>query len=493
MIAQAAKIVFQLGALVILARLLPPRAFGLIAMTASINAVLDIVKELGLSSATIQKQDISQDQVSLLFWINAGAGVGIAALLFLLAPTLAKFYHEPAITEITRTLAVGFVISGLSIQHWALLRRQMRFMATALLDNGADVTSLALAVAIALDGGGYWALVAQRLIQPSIVLIGSWYLCKWRPGRPRKAEGAAVLLRLGGALTLSNVFFAFSRSIDQVFVGWLWGPVQLGFYERAAKLALTPLLNIQIPIYSVGMPVLSRLVNEPEQYRRGFNVLLQTLSMFLVPAAILVAVSSRWVVDILFGQEWGGIEHLVGWFAMAAAVQPLATATSLLFLSQNRANEVVRASMIDAGLCVASFLIGLPFGITAVAASFAVVAVVVRTPVTFWLVSRRGAVTLGDLWSSVYPGLVAGSVVAVLCWRARITLEALAFKAVGGTTILFVLAAAASLTVYFILPKSRAILLRGFVNGSMRQDAERGMKSANLAPGSENCRIPEIQ
>src|SRR3954469_9602329 len=172
--AQMVRVLGQMGTLVVLARLLPPQAFGLLAMVAAIGLVLDLVKEFGLSSATIQKSDITHAQVSALFWVNAGVGAALAALLFLAAPLIAEFYGQPELEDIARWLAVGFVASGLTVQHWALLRRQMRFGAIAGMETAADLASFAAAIALAVAGWGYWALVVQRLIPPIVLLFASW-------------------------------------------------------------------------------------------------------------------------------------------------------------------------------------------------------------------------------------------------------------------------------------------------------------------------------
>ena len=178
--AQAIRVLGQVATLVVLARLLPPSAFGLLAMVASLGAILDLVKEFGLSAATIQKPGISHAQVSALFWINAAAGALLGAGLVLAAPLLARFYGQPDLEAVTEWLALGFVLSGLTVQHWALLRRQMRFGAIAGLETAADVASFAVAIALALAGKGYWALVAQRLVAPALLLAGSWMVCRWR-------------------------------------------------------------------------------------------------------------------------------------------------------------------------------------------------------------------------------------------------------------------------------------------------------------------------
>jgi PST family polysaccharide transporter len=238
--AQVVRMLGQMATLVVLARLLPPSAFGLLAMVAAIGLVLDLVKEFGLSAATIQKADITQAQISALFWINTGIGAALGLLLFLAAPLIAHFYGQPELEGIARWLALGFAASGLTVQHWALLRRQMRFGAIAGMETVADLASFAAAIALACAGAGYWALVVQRLIPPILLLVASWTFCRWRPARPARAAGVAPLLGYGAGITGGQLSVAFARSVDQILIGWLWGPAVLGLYERTTRLLLMP-------------------------------------------------------------------------------------------------------------------------------------------------------------------------------------------------------------------------------------------------------------
>jgi PST family polysaccharide transporter len=317
--AQGIRVLGQGATLVVLARLLPPSAFGLLAMVASLGAMLDLVKEFGLSAATIQKPVISQAQVSLLFWINAAAGATLGAALLMSAPLLARFYGQPDLEAVTEWLALGFVLSGLTVQHWALLRRQMRFGAIAGLETAADIASFAVAIALALAGKGYWALVAQRLVSPALLLAGSWIVCRWRPARPMRAEGIGELLRFGGSVTVSGLALALARSVDQILIGWLWGPAMLGLYERTTRLVLLPVNTINAPVYAAGMPALSRLVDQPARYRSMFRQIMQKLALLTMPVFAIAAVLADWVVVILFGPAWAQAIPLVALFSVSAA------------------------------------------------------------------------------------------------------------------------------------------------------------------------------
>jgi len=418
--AQMVRVLGQMATLVVLARLLPPQAFGLLAMVAAIGLVLDLIKEFGLSSATIQRSDITHAQVSALFWINAGVGAVLAALLFVTAPLIADFYREPELEGIARWLALGFVASGLTVQHWALLRRQMRFKAIAGMETTADLASFAAAIALAWHGAGYWALVVQRLIPPILLLLASWAICRWRPSRPGRAAGVRALLGFGASVTGSQLSTAFARSVDQILIGWLWGPAVLGLYERTTRLLLVPINTINAPVYAAAMPALSRLVDDPARYRSMFCQVMQKLGLLTMPLFALAAVTADWVVDILFGPAWHQAIPLVALFSVSATFLPVLMAVGLLFLTQARTTDMLRATGLDAVISVTAIVAGLPWGVTGVAASIALVGVLVRTPLAFWLAARRGPVGVGAVWRAIAPPASIALAIAAIVGSLRV-------------------------------------------------------------------------
>jgi PST family polysaccharide transporter len=417
--AQAVRVVGQLVTLVLLVRLLPPAAFGLLAMVASLAAILDLLKEFGLSAATIQKEGISHAQVSALFWINAGVGALLGSGLLLGAPLLARFYGQAELEPVAEWLALGFVMSGLTVQHWALLRRQMRFGAIAGLETTADLVGFAVAIALAFAGWGYWALVAQRLVTPGCLMTGSWMVCRWRPAGPGRIEGLRELLQFGGSVTLSGLATALARSVDQILIGWLWGPTVLGLYERTTRLVLLPINNINAPVYAAGMPALSRLVGRPDRYRSMFRQIMQKLALLTMPAFTIAAVVADWLVRILFGPAWEQATPLVALFSLTAAYLPVLIAVSLLYMTQARTGELVRATLVDGILCVISILAGLPWGVVGVAASIAVGGFVVRLPIAFWLAGRRGPVGVRHILTAIAPAATAAVIAAAAVWLMR--------------------------------------------------------------------------
>jgi PST family polysaccharide transporter len=289
----------------------------------------------------------------------------------------------------------------------------MRFTAIAGMETAADLAGFAVAIGLALWGAGYWALVAQRLVSPLLLMLASWAICRWRPSRPAGAPGLRDLLGFGAGVTGSGLAVAFSRSIDQILIGWLWGAAVLGLYERTTRLLLLPVNTINAPVYAAAMPALSRLNDDPARYRSMFCQVTQKLGLLTMPAFALCAVSSDWVVAILLGPSWIEAVPLVALFSVSAIYLPVLMSVGLLYMTHARTREMLRATVIDALLCVASITAGLPWGVVGVAASLAVVGLTVRLPMAFFLSTRRGPVSLGQLWRSVLPPLSTAVAVAL--------------------------------------------------------------------------------
>jgi PST family polysaccharide transporter len=278
---------------------------------------------------------------------------------------------------------------------------------------------MATAVMAALAGAGFWALVAQRLVYCTAVLLATWITSGWRPGWPRRCPGLKSLLVFGGSVTGNGIINALGRSVDQVLIGWYWGALPLGFYERAYKLLMNPVNTVTTPIYSVGMPALSRLHGDPERYRRAYVSLSEKLAMVTVPAAALTVVAADWIVLLLLGPQWHDSAPIVAWLGVAAALAPVAVTTGLLFVTQDRALELLKVGTLNSIVIIVSILIGLPFGPVGVAASFALGSTFVRVPMCFWLAGRKGPVTAADLFGSVAPSAIAGCAVYATVFAFR--------------------------------------------------------------------------
>src|SRR5207253_6551164 len=184
--AQAAQFFLNLVYVMVLARLLVPQEFGLVAMVTTVTGFLRIFQDAGLSMATVQRQEITHAQVSNLFWVNVAVGGVTTLLVAASAPAVAWFYREPRLVGITLVLSITFVLASSAVQHIALLNRQMRFKVIAVIDIVSMFVGYLIGIGMAVSGYGYWALVGTSVTQVTIKLILTWSVSRWRPRLPSR-------------------------------------------------------------------------------------------------------------------------------------------------------------------------------------------------------------------------------------------------------------------------------------------------------------------
>jgi O-antigen/teichoic acid export membrane protein len=226
--AQAANFFLRLGSLMVLARLLDPKDFGLVGMVTAFTGVLTLFRDFGLSSAAIQRANVTDEQISTLFWINLCVGVILGILSVALAPAIALFYHEPRLFGVTVVMATAFLFNAAGVQHGALLQRQMRFTSLAVINTISLILGTAIAIGGAKAGYGYWALVAMTITLPLTNTIGCWLTTAWVPGLPRRRTGIRSMMRFGGTLTLTGLVMYVASNFEKVLLGRFWGVDALG-------------------------------------------------------------------------------------------------------------------------------------------------------------------------------------------------------------------------------------------------------------------------
>ncbi|MGH9550167.1 MAG: oligosaccharide flippase family protein, partial [Terriglobales bacterium] len=231
LVGQAVKSLVRLGMVVVLARLLSPSDFGLVAMVTVVTGVLDIFATGGLSAAAVQKAEISDAELSTLFWINIAIGVLLGLICLAAAPALSVFYNEPKTSLVIFAIAPAFVINATGVQHLALLQRELRYVTLAVIEVGSELVTTAVAIGMAIAGCGYWAVVASAITGPLIVTVGAWVTSGWLPGRPQPLRDVRAMLRFGGTITLNALIAYVAYNFDKVLVGRYYGPGMLGIYS----------------------------------------------------------------------------------------------------------------------------------------------------------------------------------------------------------------------------------------------------------------------
>ena len=408
---QATRFVLGTGSTVVLARLLTPADFGLIAMVAPITGFIGLFKDLGLSMATVQRESVTHDQVSTLFWVNVALSLALMAVTMAIAPAVGAFYGDPRATLVTVALAALFLFGGLTAQQQALIQRQMQFGRLATVEIVSLAAGVAAGIAAAWQGFGYWALVVLQATSAAITMMMVWLISGWRPGRPRRGAGIRSMIRFGGGLTGFNVVNYLARNLDNVLIGRFIGAGALGLYSRAYGLLLLPIRLIRSPISAVAVPSLSRLQGDAPRYRRYVRKALALITFLSMPLVGFSAVAAEHIILLVLGEQWVGAVTVFRVLAFAALVQSFNVVTGWVYTSLGQTVRWFRWGLFSSTVIAASFVVGLPWGIEGVAVAYTAAVYLLFYP-SLWFCFRRAPVSPGDIAAVVWRPLVATAVSA---------------------------------------------------------------------------------
>ncbi len=364
---QGTQFLMQSMQTVVLARLLTPADFGLVAMVTAVTGLAQGFADVGLSEATIQRQEINHDQVSALFWINVGVGLALMLATMALGPVLAWFYREPRLTYVALLMSLTFLIGGSRVQPDAILKRQMKFRSLAIRDIAASALGVVAAITTAFLGGGYWALVAFPLTANLTQMTLSWVMVNWKPGLPRRGTNVGSLVAFGGNVAASYFVYNVNRSVDSVLVGWYWGAGPLGLYSKALNLLMLPLRQLAAPVGSVVIPTFSRTQGDPERFARYYLRTINLTTWALAPIFGFLFVAAQPVITLVLGSQWQKAAPVFQILATCAMAQLILDSTLWLFVSRGQSARLLKLLLSISPVLIGGFAIGLPFGIKGVA------------------------------------------------------------------------------------------------------------------------------
>ena len=393
--AQLIKIVVQVGGVVILARLLTPGDYGLVAMVTAVVGIAEIFRDFGLSAAAVQAKTLSRQQRDNLFWINTAAGGVLTVLVVASAPLLAWWYGRDELVDLARVLSLIFLINGMTTQFRADLNRHLRFSRIAVVDITAPILALALSIGLAAAGAGYWALVAQQLATSVVLLLGAASFARWLPRRPRR-EPMGDLITFGWHLAGSQFIGYLGNNVDSLVIGTRFGATSLGLYNRAFQLLMTPLGQLRQPTTTVALPVLSQLRPDVDGSDRYVQRGQMALGLTLVAGLAFIVGAADPVTAIFLGGQWLRVEPILRLLAVAGIFQTLAYVGYWIYLSHGLTRQLLRYTFISVAIKVTAILLGSHWGVIGVAWGYAI-APAVSWPISFWWLSRSSTIHVRPL------------------------------------------------------------------------------------------------
>jgi PST family polysaccharide transporter len=402
-VAQALKFFLRIGSQIFVARILFPADYGLVAMAGPLLALIGLIGDLGLSQAIIQKKDLTESDVSTMFWVGAGVNVILCAVAAGCSYGLAWIYHEPRIVGITFALLPVTLISSFSAQQGALLIRRLKFGLLAITDVASGAAGLVAALAVALAGFGYWAIIAGMAAESLVTCAVFWYTSKWKISRPHLNAGTMTMLSAGSHITGYNLANFVTTSLDTFLLGVAHGNVALGLYDKGYKLVTQPLGQVIAPFNRITVPILLRLQDDEPKYADTYLFIVKILTLAVTPGIVVLMFAAGPLTLALLGDKWSSLAPVVAWFGVGALGSILYTSTYWLFVSQHRTKEQLKFVFATSAISTVGFVAGLYWGAQGVAAGGGLSFLLVCVPLTCWGATRRGPVTGRALLAALRP------------------------------------------------------------------------------------------
>ena len=401
-IGQLAQVFIQLLGAFILARLLEPQDFGLIAMATTVTVIATHFSELGLASSIIQSPRLRQSVTSALFIITGLAGVGVALLCAIASRFVASFFDDARLTALVIVMACAIPFYSLSAVHRALLTKARRWVILQKIPLISQIIGLLSALAGVALGVGYWALAAQFFVTGIMTCLLTWWFCSWRPNLRLFVKGADHHFRFGVDVMTFGLLNWLHRQGDNIVIGWRWGAEILGYYSRAYSLYMIPLGIISGPLKTVCLPILSGAADDNERWAEGALYVIKVATLLGVIISLMVGVGAKLLILTILGEGWEESIAIFRWLSISfIAASPLSLAGAIM-MSKRHSRRLVISGFVNCSLLFLVYVFSVDFGAQYVAGAYSFAYCALLIP-TIWYAVKGTSLTIGRIIAHLWP------------------------------------------------------------------------------------------
>lgn len=405
----------NMAALVVLARLLVPGDFGLVAMVMAVVGIGHLFKDMGLSAATIRAPTLDHDQVNSLFWINSGLGVAVGCLVYLSAPLVAAMYQDERLLDVTRGCALLFVVTGVAAQPMALLRRQLRFGRLALISLSSAALGQAAGIAAALGGAGYWSLVAASLITMFAMMVLGLLFSAIEVRRPALRGELRPLLHFGGHMVGFSLLGFVALNAHNLILGLFHDAAHVGLYQSAFLMATLLFTQFAEPMTLVVTPVLSRLQHDSAAYVQHYLDNVALLAAYAAGLSAFLFICADDLVRLVLGTQWSESVPVLQLLALGLLPQALSHSSGWLFMSHGDTRAMMHWGLAGWGSLIVLLLLSAPGGTTAMASAYALGMLLLTIPCLAFA-TRRVELPVVRILRTAMPAFLSSLCAGVPTW-----------------------------------------------------------------------------
>lgn len=348
----------------VIARLVTPADFGLIAMTAIFMAIAQVFIDSGFGAALIQKKDRTNVDYSTVFFFNTVIAIIIYCILYASAPLISDFYNLGELTDVIRVLALNLIISSFSIVQRSKLNIALNFKLLAKVSLIAVIIGGVAGTLLAYYGYGVWALVAQTLTTNSITTILLWCTTKWHPSLVFSTESFKQLFSFGSKLLIADILHTFYINLYSLVIGKRYNATDTGLYNRASTISQYPVLNLVQILIRVTYPIQCEHQNDIAWLENSFPKLLRMYVFIIFPIALLICILAKPLVIVILSDNWIKCAPLISILCLGYMWIPISNLNGNIIKSIGRSDISLKAEIIKKVMALGILAATLPFGLS---------------------------------------------------------------------------------------------------------------------------------
>ncbi|MFU8814850.1 MAG: lipopolysaccharide biosynthesis protein [Pseudomonadales bacterium] len=374
----------QLVVYIILARLVSPHDFGLVAMLAVFLAVAQSLSDSGFGNALIQKQDDDDIDRSTVFYFNLGVGITLSSVIYLSSGFIAGFYAEPALEPLTKVMSLVVLAASIGLIQDALTRKQLDFRTRAKAAVIASVAAAAVSIPMAASGAGVWALAAQMIVMRVMQSALLWAFCKWRPSLAFSITRLRSMFGFGFKLLIAGLLGAFFNNFYAMVIGRVYAPVDVGFYSNAKRYQEYPANNLTRIFSRFTFPAFSREQDDLARFQALFAKSLHASCLAVFPALGMLAGIAHPLFETVLGAKWLPSVPLFQVLCIAGLFQPIASVNLNCLLATGRSGHFLLLEIVKRLLFVIALALTFSYGVFWIVVGEAVTCVICYFVNTFF-------------------------------------------------------------------------------------------------------------
>ncbi|MEJ7556729.1 MAG: lipopolysaccharide biosynthesis protein [Pedobacter sp.] len=422
---------------VCLARILIPEEFGLIGMLSIFIGVGSALFEGGLTSSLIRSKSLDHEDYSTVFYFNLGSSLIIYFSLYLLAPSIADFFHQTKLIAIARLYGLTFIISAFGAVQNTILTREMKFKKQTLIAFPALVISSIVGLVSALKGFGVWSLVYSALANAIVTSLFLWLRSDWYPRLTFDRKKFYYHFNYGYKLTFSAVLDIIFSNIYQLVIGRYYSSATVGYYTRANTLLMLPVGNVSGALNKVVFPLFSKMQNDIDQFRAAYKKIMLMVLFIISPIIVFMAVAGRPLIILLFTEKWLPVVPIFQVICFTGILYPIHLYNLLVLQVKGRSDLFLKLEIIKKLLQGAILLISFYYGFFALLwgqVLFSTIALLINTHYAGRMLKYNMLSQLKDLFPILLFSLFMGITISLILYFSinYSSLIQLTFGGIGG-------------------------------------------------------------